>query len=224
MEKRLKRVLIIILVICVMCIIREKVGIGIISVNEQMYTSNIYGYGARDEIITEIQDKLKRWGYYKGSVDGTYGYNTMEAMKRFQKKYGLKADGVANGKTLEKMGIYERRGEKKAIKEEKEEMLLAKLIEKESKNEPYVGQVAIGAVIVNRVKSSIFPNTVREVILEEGEELKIEKVSEEALKAAEDAIRGIDPSNGATYYWRIKEKGAEEREITANIGRYKFGN
>ena len=127
-------------------------------------------YGSRGNEVKQIQEKLKRWGYYKGSVDGIYGSQTLAAVKSFQKKNGLTVDGIAGEKTLNAMGITSSSNNSSSSSSSSNNNsssnvnLLARAIYGEARGEPYVGQVAVGAVILNRVKSSSFPNTISGVI------------------------------------------------------------
>ena len=168
-------------------------------------------YGSRGSEVKQIQEKLKRWGYYKGNVDGIYGSQTLEAVKYFQRKNGLTVDGIAGDKTLKAMGIMNSSGNSSSSSSNNSNSnnvnLIAKAIYGEARGEPYVGQVAVGAVIMNRVKSSSFPNTIAGVIYQSG---AFDAVSDgqinmtpdsTAKKAAQDAINGWDPSYGAIYYF-----------------------
>ena len=116
-------------------------------------------YGSRGSEVTQIQTKLKRWGYYNGNIDGIYGTQTVNAVKYFQRKNGLTADGIAGPATLKAMGIYSSSSSSSSSSSNSNNVnLLARLIYGESRGESYTGQVAVGAVVLNRVKSSSFPN------------------------------------------------------------------
>lgn len=121
-------------------------------------------YGSSGSEVTQIQTKLKRWGYYNGSIDGIYGSQTLAAVKWFQSKNGLTVDGVAGKNTLEAMGIYTSSTTSSGTSNTSDLNLLSRLIYGESRGEPYFGQVAVGAVVLNRVKSSSFPNSIAGVI------------------------------------------------------------
>lgn len=121
-------------------------------------------YGSSGSEVTQIQTKLKRWGYYNGSIDGIYGSQTLAAVKWFQSKNGLTVDGVAGKNTLEAMGIYTSSTTSSGTSNTSDLNLLSRLIYGESRGEPYSGQVAVGAVVLNRVKSSSFPNSIAGVI------------------------------------------------------------
>lgn len=190
-------------------------------------------YGSRGNEVTQIQTKLKRWGYYTGSVDGIYGSKTVEAVKYFQRKNGLTADGIAGPKTLQAMGITSSSssGGSSTSSNSSNLNLLSHVIYGESRGEPYAGQVAVGAVVLNRVKSSSFPNTIPGVVYQSG---AFDAVSDgqinltpdsTAKKAAQDAINGWDPSYGAIYYFNTAtatNKWIWSRPMTVTIGKHRF--
>ncbi|HHW67467.1 MAG: N-acetylmuramoyl-L-alanine amidase [Epulopiscium sp.] len=195
-----------------------------------------YTWGSEGDTVRQIQQKLKQWGYLKGNVDGKYGYQTWEAVKSFQAKNGLKADGIAGEQTLEKLGIQVKKSNQNqgggTSATNKDIRLLAAAIHGEGRGEPYVGQVAIGAVILNRVRHSSFPNSIAGVIYQPGAfdavsdgQINLEP-DESSLKAARDALNGWDPTGGATYYWNpatAKSKWIWSIPITKRIGKHVFG-
>ena len=166
-------------------------------------------YGSRGDEVTQIQTKLKRWGYYNGNIDGIYGSQTQEAVRYFQRKTGLTVDGIAGPNTLAAMGITSSSsGSSSSSSSNSSNVnLLAKLIYGEARGEPYTGQVAVGAVVMNRVKSSSFPNSISGVIYQSGafDAVRDGQINltpdSTAKKAAQDAINGWDPSYGAIYYF-----------------------
>ena len=189
-------------------------------------------YGSRGSEVRTIQDKLKRWGYYTGSVDGIYGSLTVAAVKKFQQKNGLAVDGIAGTKTLNAMGIMTSSSSGGSSSNNSSNVnLIAKAIYGEARGEPYTGQVAVGAVIMNRVKSSKFPNTISGVIYQKG---AFDAVSDgqinlnpdsTAKKAAQDALNGWDPSYGAIYYFNpstATNKWIWSRPLTVTIGKHRF--
>lgn len=189
-------------------------------------------YGSRGSEVTQIQTKLKRWGYYKGNIDGIYGSQTLEAVKYFQRKNGLTVDGIAGPATLKAMGIYSSSSSSSSSSSNSNNVnLLAKLIYGEARGEPYTGQVAVGAVVMNRVKSSSFPNSISGVIYQSGAfdvvrdgQINLSPDST-AKKAAQDAINGWDPSYGAIYYFNpstATNKWIWSRPMTVTIGRHRF--
>ena len=189
-------------------------------------------YGSRGNEVTQIQTKLKRWGYYKGSVDGIYGSKTVSAVKSFQRKNGLTADGIAGKNTLAAMGINSSSNNSGSSSSNSSNLnLLARLVYGEARGEPYTGQVAVAAVVLNRVKSSKFPNTVAGVIYQAG---AFDVVSDgqinmtpnsTAIKAAQDAINGWDSSYGAIYYFNPSTATSSwiwSRPLTVVIGKHRF--
>ena len=188
-------------------------------------------YGSRGEEVRQIQTKLKRWGYYNGNVDGIYGSQTLEAVKYFQRKNGLKVDGIAGTQTLNAMGITSSSSNQSSTSNSNDVNLLSRLIYGEARGEPYTGQVAVGAVVLNRVKNSSFPNTIAGVIYQSG---AFDVVSDgqinltpndTAKKAAQDALNGWDPTYGAIYYFNpatATNKWIWSRPMTVTIGNHRF--
>ena len=188
-------------------------------------------YGSRGQEVTTIQTKLKRWGYYSGNIDGIYGSQTLAAVKWFQSKNGLVVDGIAGTKTLQAMGIYSSSSSSSSSSNSNNLNLLARLVYGEARGEPYTGQVAVAAVVLNRVKSSSFPNTISGVIYQSGAfdvvrdgQINLTPNST-AIKAAQDALNGWDPSYGAIYYFNpatATNKWIWSRPMTVTIGRHRF--
>lgn len=190
-------------------------------------------YGSRGSEVTQIQTKLKRWGYYNGNIDGIYGTQTVNAVKYFQRKNGLTQDGIAGPATLKAMGIYNSSSTSSSSSSSNSNNvnLLARLIYGEARGEPYTGQVAVGAVVMNRVKSSSFPNSISGVVYQSGafDVVKDGQINltpdATAKKAAQDAINGWDPSYGAIYYFNpstATNKWIWSRPMTVTIGRHRF--
>lgn len=190
-------------------------------------------YGSRGSEVTQIQTKLKRWGYYNGNVDGIYGTQTLNAVKYFQRKNGLTVDGIAGPATLKAMGIYNSSStsSNSGSSNANNVNLLARLIYGEARGEPYTGQVAVGAVVMNRVKSSSFPNSISGVIYQSGsfDAVRDGQINltpdATAKKAAQDALNGWDPSYGAIYYFNpstATNKWIWSRPMTITIGRHRF--
>ncbi len=183
--------------------------------------------GSTGSEVTKIQTKLKNWGYYKGTVDGKYGAQTQKAVKEFQRKNGLKADGVAGSATLNAMGI----SSSSSSASSNDVYLLARAINGEARGEPYSGQVAVGAVILNRVKHPSFPNTVAGVIYQPGAFTAVDDGQIDAAmtssceRAARDALNGWDPTGGAIYYYNpvtATNKWIRSRPIILTIGKHVF--
>ena len=186
-----------------------------------------------DEVVT-LQKKLKQWGYYDGAVDGVFGSGTEKAVKYFQRKNGLTADGIVGAKTAAALGMTLSGGGQTAQADSSSDRsvrLLAACIYGESRGEPYKGQVAVGAVILNRVKSSKFPNSIAGVIYQPG---AFDAVSdgqidlgpnEVALRAARDAMNGYDPTYGCLYYYNpatTTNKWMLSKPVAITIGRHVF--
>ena len=187
-----------------------------------------YKKGSSGETVKKIQTKLKEWGYYDGTVDGVYGSGTEKAVKYFQEKNGLTADGKAGQKTLDAMGIFE---EAAADGSGGDEALLARLISAEARGEPYTGQVAVGAVVLNRVDHPSFPNSISGVIYQSGAFSCLydgqwdEPVADSAYKAAKEALAGADPTGGAIYYFNpvtATSKWIWSRPEIITIGKHRF--
>lgn len=188
-------------------------------------------YGSRGDEVRQIQTKLKRWGYYSGNVDGIYGSQTLSAVRWFQSKNGLSVDGIAGPKTLAAMGIYSSSNTSTSTNSSSDLNLLARLVYAEARGEPYTGQVAVASVVLNRVKSSSFPNTVSGVIYQSGAFSVVSDgqinltPNETARKAAQDAINGWDPSYGSIYYFNPKTATSSwiwSRPVTVVIGNHRF--
>ena len=190
-------------------------------------------YGSRGNEVTQIQTKLKRWGYYTGSVDGIYGSKTVAAVKYFQRKNGLTVDGIAGPATLKAMGIMSSGSSSSGstTTSSTDLNLLARLIYGEARGESYTGQVAVGAVVLNRVRSSKFPNTIAGVVYQAGafdavDDGQINMAPDNtAIKAAQDALNGWDPSYGALYYFNpntATSKWIWSRPLTVVIGNHRF--
>ncbi|MCD8192127.1 MAG: spore cortex-lytic enzyme [Oscillospiraceae bacterium] len=187
-----------------------------------------YQKGSTGTTVTQIQTKLKSWGYYSGEVDGVYGSATESAVKLFQSKNGLTADGLCGPATLAALGISVSTASSSSSADV---YLLARLISAEARGEPYEGQVAVGAVVLNRTKHPSFPNTMSGVIYQSGAFSCIydgqfnEPVSSTCYQAARDAINGWDPSGGAIYYFNPSTATSSwiwSRPLLVTIGKHRF--
>lgn len=185
--------------------------------------------GSRGSEVRNIQQRLKDWGYYKGSVDGIYGTLTRSAVIKFQKSQNITADGICGPKTLELIGLPT--GIDNSSYSSSDYQLLARLISAEARGEPYQGQVAVGAVVLNRVEHPSFPNSISGVIYQSGAfsclyDGQFDKpVSDSAYSAARDALNGMDPSGGAIYYFNpstATSKWIWSRPLITTIGRHRF--
>ncbi|MDR1130813.1 MAG: spore cortex-lytic enzyme [Oscillospiraceae bacterium] len=188
-----------------------------------------YKKGSSGGTVSQIQTVLKDQGFYTGSVDGAFGSATETAVKNFQKARGLTADGKVGPATLKAMGISVQSATQSA--DSGDSALLARLISAEARGEPYAGQVAVGAVVLNRVDSPVFPDTLSGVIYQHGAFTCIqdgqfnEPVAESAYRAARDALNGVDPSGGALYYFNpvtATSKWIWSRPLIVVIGKHRF--
>ena len=224
-----KKIKIIIIFILLTILFSSVIFLYITNKNEVQALSK---YGSRGNEVRQIQEKLKRWGYYNGNVDGIFGSQTLEAVKYFQRKNGLTVDGIAGPATLKAMGIFNSSNSSSGSSSNSSDLnLLARLIYGEARGEPYAGQVAVGAVVLNRVKNSSFPNTISGVIYQSGafDVVKDGQINlspdSTAKKAAQDALNGWDPTYGAIYYFNpstATNKWIWSRPMTVTIGRHRF--
>lgn len=183
-------------------------------------------FGSSGEEVRQIQKKLKTLGYYTGAVDGIFGSQTRAAVKAFQKACGLTVDGIAGPKTLRYLGITTDTSFNSS-----DVYLLARLIAAEARGESYTGQVAVGAVVLNRVSHPSFPDTIAGVIYQAGAFSCVTDSnwnvtpSATAQKAARDAMNGWDPSGGAIYYYNprtAQSKWIRSRPVITTIGNHVF--
>ena len=186
--------------------------------------------GSRGETVRQVQKKLLNWGYYQGAADGIYGQETYKAVKFFQQKNGLKADGIVGDATLKALGIASGSTTATTANDRNVE-LLAHLVYGEARGEPYLGQVAVAAVVLNRVESASFPNTISGVIYQSG---AFDAVSDGQIdlspnaqcdRAARDALNGWDPTNGCLYYYNPSTATSRwiwSRTVMLTIGKHNF--
>ena len=195
--------------------------------------ADLYKRGASGATVTEIQTRLKAWGYYDGTVDGVYGSRTEAAVRYFQRKNGLNADGQVGDATLAALGIPSGGGGGKAQdgSYDGDLYLLARIISAEARGEPYTGQVAVGAVVLNRVKHPSFPDTLSGVIYQTDAFTAVsdgqfdQPIAESAYRAAQDALNGSDPSGGALYYFNPATATSAwiwSRPLIVTIGNHRF--
>ncbi len=175
----------------------------------------------------QVQQKLKDLGYYNGAIDGIFGSKTVQAVKNFQRDYGLTVDGIVGKNTLAKLGLSSGSGAYSS----NDIYLLAKCVHAEARGEPYVGQVAVAAVILNRVKDPNFPNTISGVIYQpwaftavNDGQINLEP-NQSAYNAATDAMNGWDPTYGCIYYYNPTTATSQwifSRQTVVTIGKHVF--
>ncbi len=187
--------------------------------------------GSTGEEVRKIQKKLKELGYLSGTVDGIYGSKTKKAVISFQKNCGIAADGICGPTTLLYLGLSSSSSTGSAGQSSSDVWLLAKLIAAEARGESYTGQVAVGAVVLNRVAHPSFPDSIAGVIYQAGAFSCVNdanwNVSPNATsqKAARDAINGWDPSGGAIYYYNPRtatNAWIRSRPVITTIGNHVF--
>ena len=202
--------------------------IGILKTAPDAYAES-WKRGSSGETVKKIQQRLSDWGYYSGAVDGIYGSSTEAAVKKFQKSNGLTPDGVAGPATLAAIGLPS--GSSGSAGGSADVNLLARLISAEARGEPYSGQVAVGAVVLNRMEHPSFPSTMSGVIYQKGafsclDDGQFDKpVAESAYRAARDALNGWDPSGGAIYYFNPATATSQwiwSRPYLLTIGKHRF--
>ncbi len=216
----LKRLYVLLALLLVLSLAAALIGI---------HVSALSKYGSTGGEVTQIQQKLQSLGFYGGSIDGIYGDRTRDAVTAFQRSVGLTPDGIAGSKTLLYLGLSSSSGNYGYTQSEID--LLARTISAEARGEPYEGQVAVGAVILNRVEHPSFPNTIAGVIYQSGAFSCIDDgqinqpVAESSKRAAVDALNGWDPSGGCIYYYNpvtATSKWIRSRPIMLTIGKHVF--
>ena len=195
----------------------------------EVFSQNPVKYGAANADVYELQGRLNFLGFFKGKIDGKFGWQTLQAVKTFQTRFGMKADGVVGAKT--KLKLWEATKKWKPSTPTKSKptpkttsakvanssthaglsandlKLMANAVHGEARGEPYIGQVAVAAVILNRLESASFPNTSGGIIFQPGAFTAVAdgqiwlEPNETARKAVQDAVNGFDPSGGALYYF-----------------------
>ena len=190
----------------------------------------LYKRGSSGTTVSEIQRRLKSWGYYTGSVDGIYGSRTENAVKYFQRTNGLAVDGQVGDKTLAALGIYNASASSGGASDG-DVYLLARLISAEARGEPYIGQVAVGAVVMNRIDHPSFPNSLSGVVYQSGAFSCMydgqfnQPISDSAYRAAREALNGSDPTGGAIYYFNPATATSAwiwSRPLLTVIGSHRF--
>ncbi|MBR7071545.1 MAG: spore cortex-lytic enzyme [Clostridia bacterium] len=217
------------------CFMKQKLGILLFAtvfiLTLSGSVSSLSRIGSTGAEVQKIQSALKKKGYAIGTVDGIYGTKTKKAVQAFQKDNGLVRDGIAGPKTLKALGIQGNSSYGNYNSSDYD--LLARIISAESRGETYLGQVAVGAVVLNRVEHPSFPDTLSGVIYQNGafsclgDGQFYEPVADSAYSAARDALNGLDPSGGAIYYYNpttATSKWIFSRPIITTIGKHVFCN
>ncbi len=192
-------------------------------------------WGSRGQAVREVQSRLSQWGYYHGGIDGVFGAQTSQAVQLFQRRNGLTVDGIVGSQTYAALGLTggtpAYTSSSSGVSRSDDIDLLARTVSGEARGEPYTGQVAVAAVILNRVRSSSFPNTLSGVVYQP---LAFEAASdgqiwmqptENAYRAARDALNGWDPTHGCLYFWNPYKQvnpWVWTRQIVTQFGQHVF--
>lgn len=190
--------------------------------------------GSSGSQVVTLQTKLKRWGYYSYTIDGIFGSRTEAAVRYFQRVNSLTVDGIAGAQTLRALGMStgsSSQASSSSSSTSNDAYLLARLVYGEARGEPYKGQVAVAAVVLNRVESSSFPNSIAGVIYQSGAFSVVAdgqinlSPDETAIKAAKDAMNGWDPTNGCLYYYnpqKTSNRWMLSKPVALTIGEHVF--
>lgn len=215
------------------------VGVAILGSGYSFAQERTLYWGNNGRDVTVLQQQLRNWGYYHGPVDGVFGKVTWQAVINFQRRNGLLPDGIVGVNTWSALGYSPKKsvplrkgiGGSRGVSNRDEAYLLARVIEGEAANESLVGKVAVGAVILNRLRSALFPHTLPGVIYQYGAFECVSNgqfnrpVSQESLQASVMAMSGWDPTGGALYFWnpsKTKNPWVWARNIVTQIGRHIF--
>ncbi|MBQ1272777.1 MAG: spore cortex-lytic enzyme [Clostridia bacterium] len=188
--------------------------------------------GSTGSGVRQVQQKLSNWGYYTGKIDGIYGSGTESAVRKFQRNNGLTSDGICGVKTLSALGLSSVVSSSHTASASNGDVyLLARIISAEARGESYRGQVAVGAVVMNRVESSQFPNTLAGVIYQKGAFTAIDDgqfnqpIADSAYRAAREVLAGADPTGGCLYYYNpvtATSKWIYSLPVKMTIGKHRF--
>lgn len=190
--------------------------------------------GSSGANVTKVQKKLIQFGYLDGESDGRYGEKTRDAVKWFQRRNGLTVDGRVGPATAAALGVTLNSSASSSGSSavSADQYLLARLVYAEARGESYKGKVAVAAVVLNRVRSSAFPNTISGVIYQSN---AFESVSNgsinktpdsDCLRAAREAMNGWDPTGGCLYFYNAAQVSTgswiKTRTVKTVIGNHSF--
>ncbi len=202
---------------------------GLITVTALDFT---YRSGDKSDMVKVIQRRLADLGYSTGSADGVYGTKTIKAVRSFQSQNGLIVDGIVGFTTAKRMYASDATSNPSSVGySDSDYQLLARIISAEARGEPYIGQVAVGAVVMNRVEHPSFPDTLAGVVYQKGAFTAItdgqinEAIAESSYRAAKEVLNGSDPSGGAIYYYnpdKTSNAWIRTRPIIKRIGKHLF--
>ena len=229
--KKIVRTVAIVLIVFSMLVTAKTVTSSVKIPSVSVYAQTLK-QGSQGSEVTTMQRKLKNWGYYSGAVDGIFGAQTKKAVEYFQRKNGLAVDGIVGNQTKKALGMSTSSTSTNSTKYSDSDInLLTRLVYGEARGESYTGQVAVAAVVLNRVKSSQFPNTISGVIYQRYAFTAVDDgqinltPNDTARKAVLAAVNGWDPSYGALYYYNPNTATSQwifSRQTTVIIGRHVF--
>ncbi|MHB8073529.1 spore cortex-lytic enzyme [Desulfosporosinus fructosivorans] len=191
--------------------------------------------GSKGPEVIELQKKLVQLGYVVGKTDGKFGSKTEAAIRRFQKERGLRVDGLAGTQTVKELKLLTGQSTNsagKAVGNKNIDInLLARCVNAEARGEPYLGQVAVAAVLINRISDPAFPKTIADIVYQPRAFSSVDDgqinlpPSADAMRAAQEAINGSDPSGGAVFFFnpaKTKNKYIWSRPQIKQIGNHMF--
>lgn len=229
----LKSALLVLALILVLCMVAASCLFDAESVEGTASAASLK-QGSRGDTVKAMQTKLINWGYLTGKADGIFGAKTKAAVIKFQRKNGLTADGIVGTKTAQAMGLKLSGSTTTSggtSTSSTDLNLLARVVYGEARGEPYTGQVAVAAVVLNRVRSSSFPNTIAGVVYQAGAfdcvadgQINLTP-NQSAFNAARDALNGWDPTYNCLFYYNPRtatSKWMLSRTVKLNIGNHAF--
>lgn len=233
MKRSINTQLILRLLVCVLAVLLVASVVGIFDHEDGVAMAAVLKQGDRGSLVKTMQSRLIRWRYMSGSADSIFGAKTKAGVINFQRKNGLVADGIVGTRTAQAMGIKltSTTSSSGTTTSSTDLNLLARVVYGEARGEPYTGQVAVAAVVLNRVKSASFPNSIAGVIYQRG---AFDCVSDgqinytpnqSAYNAARDALNGWDPTYGCLFYYNPRtatSKWMLSRTVKLNIGNHAF--
>lgn len=191
--------------------------------------------GSKGPEVIELQKKLAQLGHVVGTIDGKFGSKTEAAVRRFQKERGLRVDGLAGTQTIKELQLLTGQSTNSTGKsvgnKNVDTNLLARCVSAEARGEPYVGQVAVAAVILNRIPDPAFPKTIADIVYQPRAFSSVDDgqinlpPSASAIRAAQEAINGSDPTGGAVFFFnpaKTKNKYIWSRPQIKQIGNHIF--
>lgn len=226
MERKSRKLAFLIALLLIMCTLLEPATVK---------AAAVLKYGSRGDDVVNLQSRLKRWSYYFGSIDGIFGSQTKEAVMYFQRRNGLAVDGMVGPQTAKSLGMTLSSSTSSSggssSNASGDLYLLARVVYGEARGEPYKGQVAVAAIVLNRVKSSSFPNSLSGVVYQSGAfsivadgQINLAP-NQTAINAARDAMNGWDPTNGCIYYFnpaKTSNQWMHSRPKVVTIGSHVF--